>query len=144
MRSSYRACEPFLSTTSELEQSAVVKEAKIEALRSMAKSLLDIDLVEVRIVKERKIKRELTPVEEVELYESEIKKLRMGPQKLRNADENCDDRVHCRRFESSLIPEEQLVPHLNDGWQIVKELTSGKIAVKREIPQDVRRKSLID
>jgi len=26
------------------------------------------------------------------------------------------------------------VSHLNDGWQIVKELTSGKIAVKREIP----------
>jgi len=73
-------------------------------------------------------------VEEVELYENEIKKLRMNPQKLRNADENCDDGVHCRRFESRLIAEEQLVSHLNDGWQIVKELTSGKIAVKREIP----------
>ena len=134
MRSSYKACEPFLATTSQLEQSAVVKEAKIEALRSMAKSLLDIDLLEVKIAKERKIKRELTAVEEVELYENEIKKLRMDPQKLRNADENCDDGVHCRRFESRLIAEEQLVPHLNDGWQIVKELTSGKIAVRREIP----------
>jgi len=134
MRSSYKACEPFLATTSQLEQSAVVKEAKIEALRSMAKSLLDIDLLEVKIAKERKIKRELTAVEEVELYENEIKKLRMGSQKLRNADENCDDGVHCRRFESRLIAEEQLVPHLNDGWQIVKELTSGKIAVRREIP----------
>jgi len=133
MRSSYKACEPFLATTSQLEQSAVVKEAKIEALRSMAKSLLDIDLLEVKIAKERKIKRELTAVEEVELYENEIKKLRMGSQKLRNADENCDDGVHCRRFESRLIAEEQLVPHLNDGWQIVKELTSGKIAVRREI-----------
>jgi len=133
MRSSYRACEPFLSTTSELEQSAVVKEAKIEALRSMAKSLLDIDLLEVKIARERKIKRELTPVEEVELYESEIKKLRIDSQKLRNADENCDDGTHCRQFENRLIPEEQLVPHLNDGWAIVRELTSGKIAVRREI-----------
>jgi len=132
IRSNYKACEQFLATTSQLEQSAVVKEAKIEALRSMAKSLLDIDLLDAKIAKEREIKRELAPAEEVELYESEIRKLRVDPQRLRTADERCDDGVHCRRFESRLVLEDELVPYLNEGWQIVKELASGKIAVRRE------------
>jgi hypothetical protein len=133
MRSSYKACEPFLATTSQLEQSAVVKEAKIEALQSMAKSLLDIDLLEAKIAKEREIKRELTSAEEVELYESEIRKLRVNSQRLRSVNDDCDDGVHCIQFENRLIVEDQLVPYLNDGWEIVKELTSGKIAVKKEI-----------
>lgn len=131
IRSSYKACESFLGTTSQLEQSAVVKEAKIEALRSMAKSLLDIDLLEVKIAKEKEIRKELTPAEEVELYESEIRKLRINPQRLRNVGEECADGVHCARFENRLILENELVHCLNDGWQIVRELTSGKIAVKR-------------
>ena len=133
MRSSYRACEPFLSTMSELEQSAVVKEAKIEALRSMAKSLLDIDLLEVKIAKERKIKRELTSAEEVELYESEIRKLRVDPQRLRTGEGSCNDGAHCRRIENRLVLEDELVQYLNEGWQIVRELATGKIAVKKEI-----------
>jgi hypothetical protein len=45
MRKAYKECEPFLSTaTQPLEQASIVKEAKIEALKSMAKSLLGIDL----------------------------------------------------------------------------------------------------
>ena len=49
MRAQYKACEPFLSTMSELEQSVVVKEAQIEALESIAKKLLGIDLLDVKI-----------------------------------------------------------------------------------------------
>ena len=40
MRKCYRQCEPFLSTAAQtFEQSDIVKEAKLEALKSMAKSL---------------------------------------------------------------------------------------------------------
>ena len=42
MRNCYKECEPFLTTTQPLKQSDVVKEAKIEALKSIAKSLLGI------------------------------------------------------------------------------------------------------
>jgi hypothetical protein len=48
MRKSYATCEPFLSTvTQPLEQDHIVKQAKIEALKSIASSLLGIDLLEV-------------------------------------------------------------------------------------------------
>ncbi|MBS7635932.1 hypothetical protein KEJ37_01075 [Candidatus Bathyarchaeota archaeon] len=68
MRKSYRECEPFLSTaTQPREQSTIIKEAKIEALKSMAKSLLGIDLLDVKVAKERQIGRELNKDEELEL-----------------------------------------------------------------------------
>lgn len=123
MRSNYKACEPFLATTSQLEQSAVVKEAKIEALRSMAKSLLDIDLLEVKIAREREIKRDLTPVEEVELYESEIKKLRIDPQKARGDESST--------YENKLVRERELERYLNDGWEMVQTVNSRVLVRKR-------------
>jgi hypothetical protein len=61
IRAQYKACEPFLSTISELEESVVVKEAQIEALKSIAKNLLGIDLLDVKVAKERELQKELTP-----------------------------------------------------------------------------------
>jgi len=83
MRAQYKACEPFLSTTSKLEQSIVVKEAQIEALKSIAKNLLGIDLLDVKVAKEKELEKDLTPAEELELYENEIKKLKISPEKQR-------------------------------------------------------------
>ena len=79
MRKCYKECEPFLTTaTQPLEQASIVKEAKIEALKSMAKSLLEIDLLDVKVAKERLIGRELNKDKGLELYERELKKLRDG------------------------------------------------------------------
>lgn len=51
---SYKQCEPFLTTViAEAERADIVKQAKIEALKSIAKTLLGIDLVEVKIAKEK-------------------------------------------------------------------------------------------
>jgi len=48
MRKCYKDCGPFLSTLVQpLEHGSIVKEAKIEALKSIAKSLLGIDLLDV-------------------------------------------------------------------------------------------------
>jgi site-specific recombinase XerC len=115
MRSAYKACEPFLSTASQpLEQTSIVKEAKIEALKSMAKSLLGIDLLEAKVAKERELKRELTKDEEVELFESEIKKMRNG---------EWDPQI--------MVSEEELQKHLAEGWQFVSVLPSQKILIRK-------------
>ena len=115
MRSAYRACEPFLTTLSRpLEESSIVKEAKIEALKSIAKSLLGIDLVEVKIAKERELGRELSKDEELELFESELKKLREGghnPQRI--------------------VREDELEDYLKEGWQFVSILPSQRILIRK-------------
>ena len=59
MRRCYKECEPFLMTiTAEVEQADIVKQAKLEALKIMAKSLLGIDLLDMKIAKERELGKE--------------------------------------------------------------------------------------
>jgi site-specific recombinase XerD len=115
MREAYKACEPFLSTvTQPLEHSSIVKEAKVEALKSIAKSLLGIDLLEVKVAKEREVGRELDWDEEIELFENEIRKMREGE----------DD-------PQMLVREEELESYLNEGWEFVSVLPSQKILIRK-------------
>jgi integrase len=115
MRKCYRECEPFLCTTSPpLEQSSVVKEAKIEALKSIAKSLLGIDLLEVKVAKEKELGRELTRDEELQIYEEELKKLREG-----------------KRNPHRIIGEDELEKHLAEGWNVQTILPSGRILIRK-------------
>jgi hypothetical protein len=115
MRKCYKECEPFLITIAQpLEQSSIVKEAKIEALKSMAKSLLGIDLVEVKVAKEKELKRELSKDEELELFENELKRLREG-----------------KHNPQRIVGEEELEKYLAEGWQFVSVLPSQKILIKK-------------
>jgi len=115
MRRSVEDCEPLLGTTArELDQSTVVKEAKVEALKSIAKSLLGIDLLEVKVAKEKELERELNRDEEIELFENEIRKMREG--------ESDPQRI---------VGEEELEDFLRDGWQFVSVLPSKKILIRK-------------
>jgi len=116
MRQAYRECEPFLSTVVQpLEQSSIIKEAKLEALKSIAKSLLGIDLLEVKIAKERELGGELSVDEEIELFENEIRKMR---------EEGQDPQI--------IVEEEELENHLAEGWQFVSVLPSQRILIRKE------------
>lgn len=115
MRKCYKDCEPFLSTlTQPLEQSSVILEAKTEALKSMAKSLLGIDLLEVKIAKEKEMGKELNPNETLQLFEDELKKLRDG-----------------QHNPQRIVREEELERHLAEGWHFVSTLPSQRILVKK-------------
>jgi len=115
MRKCYKECEQLLTTSAQpLEQSAIVKEAKVEALKSIAKNLLGIDLLEVKIAKEKEIQRELSRDEEIELFENEIKKAREG-----------------EKDPQTMVTEEELKDYLADGWQFVSVLPSQRILIKK-------------
>jgi hypothetical protein len=125
MRTQYKACEPFLGTTSKLEESVVVKEAQIEALKSIAKNLLGIDLLDVKVAKEKELGKDLTPPQELELYESEIKKLRINPQRLREDSE-------AGEFQNKLVSERDLERYLNRGWEMVQTVNS-RILIRKPV-----------
>jgi len=115
MREAYKRCEPFLGTTAQpIEQLAVVKEAKIEALKSIARSLLGIDLLEVKVAREREAGRELTRDEAIELFENEIRKIREG-----------------EKDPQMIVGEAELESYLKEGWQFVSVLPSQRILVRR-------------
>ena len=116
MRNCYKECLPYLLTTTQpLEQSTVVTEAKIEALKSIAKSLFGIDLVEVKIAKEKELGRELNKEEEIQLFEEELKKIRENPD------------------PQKIVREEELEKYLSDGWQFVTVLPSKRILIRKEL-----------
>ena len=116
MRQAYKECESFLSTVAQpMEQSAIVKEAKMEALKSIAKSLFDIDLLEVKVAKEMELGKELTLDEGIELFENTIRKIR----------EEEDD-------PQMIVDEEELENHLSKGWEFVSVLPSQRILIRRE------------
>jgi hypothetical protein len=115
MRMCYRECEPFLSTSVQpLEQSSIIKEAKVEALKSIAKSLLGIDLLEIKVAKEREVGRELGKDEELELFENELKKLREG-----------------RHNPQRIVREDELEGYLKEGWHFVSTLPSQRILIRK-------------
>jgi hypothetical protein len=110
-----KACEPLLaSTVQAVEQSTVVKEAKLEALKSIAKSLLGIDLLEVKVAKENELTRELSPDETIDLFENELKKLR-------------DDKHNPQR----IVKENELETYIAEGWQFITTLPSKKLLIKK-------------
>jgi len=114
MRQAYERCEPFLSTVAQpTEQGLIVKEAKMEALKSIAKNLLGIDLLEVKIARERELERELGLDEEIELFENEIKRMR----------EENDPQI--------IVGEEELEERLAEGWEFVSVLPSQKILIRK-------------
>jgi hypothetical protein len=114
MRKCYENCEPYFSTTfQQIDQSSVVKQAKIEALKSIAKSLLGIDLMEVKIAKENELGKELTFEEEIEIFENEMKRFR----------EKTNPQI--------MVKEEELETYLQDGWQFVSALPSKKILIRK-------------
>ncbi len=115
MRKSYKDSEPFLLTGLQpVEQSSVVMEAKIEALKSIAKGLLGIDLLEVKVAREKELGRELSKEEELQLFENELKRQR---------DE--------RRDPQMVVYENELERYLGNGWQFVSVLPSRKILIKK-------------
>jgi hypothetical protein len=77
MRSAYKACEPFLSTVAQpLERSSIVKEAKLEALKSIAENLFGLNLIEIKIAKEKESGDEMSVDAEIQFLEIEMKRMR--------------------------------------------------------------------
>ena len=79
-----------------------------------------VDPMRVKIEKERELGKGLTSDEEQELLKVEIKKIAM-PQNSNNG----------KPYASKLVTEQELVQYIEDGWEIVRELSNGRFLIKR-------------
>jgi len=116
MRRAFNESSEYLETTSRPETDK--KEMLLEMWREQAK-LYGIDPMKVKIEKERETGKELSLDEEQEFLKVEIKKLTM-PQSTNN-----------KPYASKIITEAELTKFVEDGWEIVKELSNGKFLMKR-------------
>jgi hypothetical protein len=118
MRAAYKDCEPFLSTTmTDLAQSSsIIKEAKIEALKSVAKSMFGVDLLDIKIAKENEYKKQLSHDETIELFEVEIRKQWDRPPS---------------PTQTIIADENELPELLRQGWQFVSVLSGTKVIIRK-------------
>ncbi|MBC7107304.1 MAG: hypothetical protein H5T41_00685 [Methanomassiliicoccales archaeon] len=80
----------------------------------MAKSLLGIDLLEVKVAKEKELGRKLTKDEKMELFENELKKLREG-----------------KHNPQRIVHEKELESYLADGLQFVSVISSQRTLIMK-------------
>jgi hypothetical protein len=86
---------------------------------------LGIDLLDVKVAKEKEFGKDLTTAEELEAYESEIRKLKIDPQRLRKDEE-------AGEFRSKLVRERELERYLNNGWEMVQTVNS-RILIRKPV-----------
>lgn len=114
MRTAFARCEPVLSpSTEEVNGTFIIKEAKLEVLRSVAKAL-GIEPSYVKTQREKIVGRQLSSEEEIEVLEDEVKRLRKpapDPQ--------------------MIVEELELPDYLKEGWQFVAVLPNGKMVVRK-------------
>jgi integrase len=105
---------------------------KLEMIKVFAHTL-GIDKIEVKIQKLREKQRDMDEMEalgKIMRKELGMKPLETRMVKRRKEDEDCDNR---KKYESKIVEEKDLLPHIDDGWEIVRELKSGKLAIRREL-----------
>lgn len=117
MRSAFAASVEYLETNPRPERDK--KEMLLEMWKEQAK-MYGIDPMKVKIEKEKELGEELSLNEELDLLTAEIKKITM-PQ-LNNND---------KPYQSKIIGEEELIAYIEDGWEIIRELSSGRFLIKR-------------
>jgi len=117
MRSAFTASSEYLETTPRPERDK--KEMLLEMWRQQAQ-MYGIDPMKVKIEKERELGKELSLDEEQKLLTTEIKRLTI-PQLGKNG----------KPYRSKIVNENELPSYVEDGWEIVKELSNRKFLIKR-------------
>lgn len=110
-------------------RTSMSKEEKVEAIMAFAKAL-GVKEVEIKVAK----RKEETP--EMDEILGELMREELGINSLNLKMEKPKEEANngnCRLYESRIVLEEELLPYLDEGWDIVKEFKDGKIAIRRRV-----------
>ncbi|MCW4043636.1 MAG: site-specific integrase [Candidatus Bathyarchaeota archaeon] len=142
LRKTYQECEPYLtSATIHHDQNDLIKQAKLESLKSIAKNIFGIDLQDILHQKEIEDKIDLTPETELETIEDALKQFREGTTVNTSEDEDALKKfregykipsIGEDKSESKLVTEDELEDYLNNGWEMIQIINS-KILIRKRI-----------
>jgi site-specific recombinase XerD len=105
---------------------------KLEMIKAFAQTL-GISNIEVKIQKLKEKQGSLGEMEalgKIMRQELGMKPLENRTFKRRRKEENGNNN---RKYQSRIVNEKELLPLINDNWEIIKELKDGKIVVRREL-----------
>jgi hypothetical protein len=117
MRNAFAASAEYLET---IERSISDKKTMLLEMWRQQASMYGIDPMKVRIEKEKELGKGLSVDEELELMTLEIKK-RAIPQHT-NGD---------NPYQSKIVTEHELVSCIEEGWEIVREVSGHRYLMKR-------------
>jgi hypothetical protein len=123
----YMKVEPYLNLISnphgdlDKRMDKLKQEVLLEAVRGFAKAL-GIDPMKIRMEKKRELKREPTSDEEVQFLQEEVKRLRATRR---------DEVNNSKPYLGKIIGEDELAQYVEEGWDIVKELSNGRFLLRK-------------
>lgn len=131
MRRTFQESAEYLETKPAQQKDR--KELLLEMWRDQAK-FYGIDPMRIKIERQKELGRPLTLDEEERIIQNEIRKLAVSRVASRRTMRNGGTPL--AEYENKLIEEQELVKHLNEGWDIVEQMRSGKIAIRKQQTDD--------
>jgi integrase len=104
---------------------------KLEMIKVFAHTL-GIDKIEVKIQKLREKQSDMDEMEalgKIMREELGIKPLETKVVRTRK-NEDCENH---KKYQSKIVDEKRLLSYIDEGWEIIRELKNGKLAIRREL-----------
>lgn len=124
MRRVYKTCEPFLVTQVQEVDKSEIKKMLLKQWQQQAE-MYNINLMDIKIQKEKEV-GEADPDDEIKAIQQEIVKV-TAP----HLQPPGTAYINNKGREHKIVKEKQLVKHLNDGWELVREINGQKYLIKK-------------
>lgn len=115
-------------------RSTMSKEGVVDAIKAFAKSL-GVSDIEIKIAKLREETPQLDEIEMIgRIIRSElgIKPIEVSTAKRKEDKHNCDEATNCSPYGAKIVTDEkELIQHLNEGWDLVKEISGGRFIIRK-------------
>ncbi|MEM4733017.1 MAG: site-specific integrase [Candidatus Bathyarchaeia archaeon] len=108
---------------------------KLEMIKAFAQTL-GIGEIEVKIQKMKEKQGELDEMAalgKVIREELGLKPLETRMVKYRKEKKESNGDKDCKKYETKMVSESELLPYLDEGWDIIKELEKGRIVIRRKL-----------
>jgi hypothetical protein len=117
MRRTFLQSEQFLCTNIKTGMEQDKKQILLEMWKEQAK-IYGIDPMKIRIEKQRTSENDALSTNELDAIRDAIQKL------IREKEEK-------ERFDSKLVDEDELLPYVKKGWDVLKELSGERVLIRR-------------
>jgi GTPase SAR1 family protein len=124
MREGYTDSEPYLSTEKMSTDPEEFKNMILEYTRKQAQ-LHNINIQDIELQVQREM---LDTNKQIELYQEEIVKITAPQAIIKKPGEQYTNGTGA---EHKMVTEKELVPHLNEGWTLERELSNSKYLVMK-------------
>jgi len=131
----YKRAERYLSVTMvSKDMDDMKKELLLSMWRDLAK-MMGVDPIKIQIEREKALGHEIGMDEEIEGIQEGIQELNITPQRMGVSIQENNNSI-----DAQVIGEDELVPYIEQGWDLIRELKDGRFVVcQRQVKNTQKR-----